>query len=889
LNKRLRIFLSSPGDVRSAREIAALTIERLAQDYGRFFVVEPYLWEYEAMLASGHFQDSIEPPSAFDIVVLILWSRLGTPLPERTALREYRGIDGRTPVTGTEWEYEEALKATQEVGTPDLLVYRSREDARVKSWDIESRQRDIDQLAALDRFWARHFANQGTFLGAYTEFASNTEFAAAFENHLRGLIAKRITSLAQGGMDAGANVWMQAPFRGLESYDFEHAPIFFGQDEALTKAMVQLAASAERGVAFLLVMGASGSGKSSLVKAGILPKLFVLRRIPGAAFVRRVVFRPSDAQDGEDLFDALARRLVTQVSPQEGVSELLGSGQTLSSLAAHLRNASEAPAYPVATALGRIADEARQNGVMLRHETARLVLVVDQLEELFTIETFAPEQRRRFVSLLANLARSGHVWVVATMRSDFWHRASEVPELVQQAEGGGRLDLVPPSIAQIGQMIRRPAEAAGISFEIPEKTEGDDGCKAGVPLNEAILEEIGRDPGTLPLLSYLLDQLYRSDVLEGSGSTLTYKTYKRLGGLKGAIAARAEAILTSQAPEVRLALRRLLFSLVQISVIESGTQQITARRAPLSGFPKGSPARRLLEAFLDPSARLIIAEAGAQEEPTTRVAHEALLTEWGLARELLCEIAGELKTRRMVEERFTRWNEVSGAARGARKLLATLPLSSGAGLLVASDLEDAKRLLRNHRENLPDALVDYVDRSHATARRKRRLAIGAFITLVVVLSVLTLSAIVEAISARHYSQLMENALRTDHGLVIRAEASGDAFMTGKMTDSRDVAIAIYRIRLELSEQLAKFDPNNLDWKHDIAGGNARIGFVLEQQSHVRDALPYFQASLAISQQLVAAEPADPAWQRDLNAAKKLLIDAGKQLAAEREKPTASRP
>ena len=85
------------------------------------------------MVASGHFQDSIEPPSAFDIVVLIVWSRLGTPLPERTKVREYRGMDGRAPVTGTEWEYEEALKAAQEVGTPDLLVYRSREDARVRT------------------------------------------------------------------------------------------------------------------------------------------------------------------------------------------------------------------------------------------------------------------------------------------------------------------------------------------------------------------------------------------------------------------------------------------------------------------------------------------------------------------------------------------------------------------------------------------------------------------------------------------------------------------------------------------------------------------------------------------------------------------------------------
>jgi hypothetical protein len=68
LTRRFRIFVSSPGDVKAAREIAALTIERLAQDYARFLDIEPYLWEFETMVASGQFQDSIEPPSAFEVV-----------------------------------------------------------------------------------------------------------------------------------------------------------------------------------------------------------------------------------------------------------------------------------------------------------------------------------------------------------------------------------------------------------------------------------------------------------------------------------------------------------------------------------------------------------------------------------------------------------------------------------------------------------------------------------------------------------------------------------------------------------------------------------------------------------------------------------------------------
>jgi hypothetical protein len=108
MTQHLRIFVSSPGDVPDERLRADVIADKLSQEYSRFFTIESYRWEHEAMLASKHFQDAIEPPSAFDIVVLILWSRLGTPLPEQTAERDYRGIDGRTPVTGTEWEFEEA-------------------------------------------------------------------------------------------------------------------------------------------------------------------------------------------------------------------------------------------------------------------------------------------------------------------------------------------------------------------------------------------------------------------------------------------------------------------------------------------------------------------------------------------------------------------------------------------------------------------------------------------------------------------------------------------------------------------------------------------------------------------------------------------------------------
>jgi hypothetical protein len=192
--QRLRVFVSSPGDVPAERLRAALVIDKLTQDYSRFVVLESYCWEHEPMLASGHFQDAIESPSAHDIVLLIVWSRLGTPLPEKTAMREYRGIDGRVPVTGTEWEYEDALQAARERGAPDILAFRNISDPAVPL-DPQARARSLAQLEALDAFWQRHFADRGVFLAAYEQYQTLEEFAQRLEQALRKLIERRIAAL----------------------------------------------------------------------------------------------------------------------------------------------------------------------------------------------------------------------------------------------------------------------------------------------------------------------------------------------------------------------------------------------------------------------------------------------------------------------------------------------------------------------------------------------------------------------------------------------------------------------------------------------------------------------------------------------------------------------
>ena len=815
MKQRFRIFVSSPGDVQRAREFAALTVEKLAQEYARYLLIEPYLWEFEAMLASGHFQDSIEPPSAFDVVVLIVWSRLGTAMPERTRVREYRGMDGRTPVTGTEWEFEEALQAAEQRGAPDLLVYRNGSAAPFDTRDPDLFDRQSQQLKALNAFWQRHFVNQGMFTGAYTLFQSDAEFAVALEMHLRKLIERRIETLRKAPGREATKSWTLPPFRGLESYEFEHAPIFFGQDEALAKGMLQLTSNAERGVPFLLVLGASGSGKSSLVKAGIAPKLFLPRRIAGVAFLRRVVFRPSDAGEGEDIFHALARRLTIQTSPQQGLPELLAHGQSLADLAAHLRTAPSAPGYPIGMALGQAMTQARRSGHMLEYESAKLLLVIDQLEELFTIDRISAEQRAHFVELLAGLVRSGAVWVIAAMRKDFWHRADETPELIRLSEGSGRLDLLPPGPAQLSQMIRRPAESADIAFETHATT--------NVPLNDVIADEVGREAGALPLLSYVLDQLYRADVIEGQGHSLTYATYESLGRLQGAIAKKADAVLEECAPEDRLALGSVLFALVAKGTEEAGVERNVARRVPLATFPPGTARRRLIDAFLDPSARLLVTDASQGANASVRIAHEALISSWPKAKEYVQNNAEALRIRRRLEERYARWRafqeQNESRSPGGGKLIGRLLPESG--LLADIDLGDGRRLLRDYRLDTEPGLTAYIERSVTHERRRRMRLVHGLAAFAAILTVLALiaraqrnEALVETTIATRTSDFLEDMFQDadpdkSHGDEITAKQMldiGASTIQSELADEPRVSAALQTVIGEAYTGLGLYPP-----------------------------------------------------------------------------------
>jgi eukaryotic-like serine/threonine-protein kinase len=130
--KTLRIFISSPGDVRLERVRAFEVIGRLQTKFRAFLKLEPILWEHDAQRGWATFQANILPPSKTDIVLCILWARIGMRLPE-----DYKRADGSVP-TGTEWEFEDAYAGYKLNGTPDLYVYRKTANPTIEVTSEES-------------------------------------------------------------------------------------------------------------------------------------------------------------------------------------------------------------------------------------------------------------------------------------------------------------------------------------------------------------------------------------------------------------------------------------------------------------------------------------------------------------------------------------------------------------------------------------------------------------------------------------------------------------------------------------------------------------------------------------------------------------------------------
>ena len=763
--KKLQIFISSPGDVFEERAIAQRVIERMQSEYAGRAVLQPVLWEHEPLLASSTFQEQIVKPSETDVVVSILWSRLGTRLPKGFT----RG-DGSRYDSGTEYEFEDALEAYRRNGKPELLVYRKTAPPSVRLDDEKELLERLQQKKKLDEFVQRwfHDTTEGTLKAAFHAFDSPSDFENLLEAHLHKLIDRKLPDTLAAS-DAVPAVWKKgSPFRGLHAFEFEHAPVFFGRTKAVSDILQALRDQAAEGRPFVLILGMSGGGKSSVVRAGVLPMLTQPGVIEGVALWRRAIFRPGDTPG--DLFTGLASAILRE----HGLPSLDAGTEGPVQLAQVLRESPQSAVMLIKSALDQAAAQQSKDGKKVE---SRLALVIDQMEEMFTQDGVTAKDRKAFANTLDALAGCGRVWIIGTLRSDFYPRLVDLPVIGELKEGDGQYDLMPPVASEIGQMIRLPTRAAGLRFEEdPASSER---------LDDMLRDAAAERPEILPLLQFTLEELYQRRTPTGM---LTISAYRELGGVEGSLAQRAETVFQELAPEVQAALPKVLNALVSIE--QDGHETIGRKRAPWKDVIHPE-VRRLLETFV--AARLFVTELGAGGDAVVTVAHEALLWHWPRVQEWVNQNRENLRIRGRIAVAAERWRQEERPS--------DLLLPRG------KPLGEAETLL-HHDIDLSETESAFIGASIARSRRNQRLR-GAVVMMLGLLAVLAGGAAFlageqrnRAVEAQSRAEVeAETARRTTEFMVDLFEVSDPSEARGNSITAREVLERGFaRIEAELSAQ-----------------------------------------------------------------------------------------
>ena len=408
-----------------------------------------------------------------------------------------------------------------------------------------------------------------------------------------------------------------APYRGLEVFDVEHAELFFGRDGDLQRLIEKL-----KSTRFLTVLGPSGSGKSSLVRAGLIP-LIRGGALPASETWPIAVFRP-----GAHPLTALAAQLL-HLHGDRGMQATI---EELGSNAATLELA-------VALALARSSD------------SQKVGFVVDQFEEVFTL-CRDEQERCAFVDNLlhAGSVPVGRTVVILTMRADFYARATAFPELAQQIAAHQFL-VTPMSAESVRQAIVEPARAAGLELE------------AG--LVETILEDVKGEPGALPLLEHALLELWK----RRRGSMLTLEAYRETGGVTGALSQHAGEVWCRFDEREQNIGRRIFLRLTQPG---EGAED-TRRRATASELVTTPEEEQTVEKILTLLSDERLLTTSRDEDSSERlveVSHEALIRGWPRLRGWVEEDRQGLLVHRRLTEAAHEWvaldREPGALYRGAR-------------------------------------------------------------------------------------------------------------------------------------------------------------------------------------------------------------------------------
>ncbi|WDJ98044.1 winged helix-turn-helix domain-containing protein [Xanthomonas campestris pv. incanae] len=665
----------------------------------------------------------------------------------------------------------------------------------------------------------------------------------------------------------GMGAWGHgSPYVGLRAFDPDHAEVFFGRSHAIAQVLAAVRAQLQSQRALVLLSGASGCGKTSLLRAGVVPLLAQPGGLDGLQAVA-VAYCSLAACRGGDVADTLTRALAEWAADGRAVfsaAQMATCTQWLTQPAALHAAIAEAM---------RHAAPARDTVQTHRH----LLLVIDHAEALVATPGITAQDRAACTALLQALCASTHVAVLMVTRSDFYPRLIEaVPELVELKRGDGHVDLLPPRDGEIGQIIRVPAAMAGLRFE-----EDHDSASR---LDDVLRDATARQPDALPLLQHLLQALHERRSDDG---LLTFAAYRTLGGLEGALAHHAEQTFRTLPTPAQAALGEVL---TQVSVIHPDSAAVTARRAVWSALPDASGARALVDAFVQ--ARLFVSELVAGE-PGFAVAHEALLRQWPRASEWIHENRRLLQARKRLQLAAQRW-----ASEGRRD---DHLLNSGRPL---SEAREAARRMPQDLDALDLAFLHACERAH---RQRRGLYAAAAALLVVLASASLLLGwqarqaqqvaeqrrdeaqqlvgymlgdlaeqlrtvgnlkLLDSVGTRalRYLEELPNASMQAGDLINHARAlrtTGEVLMNqGKL----DQAHAAFTRAAATAAQARTLAPDVLEAHAETGQAAYWLGAMAYRNKQFPLARRHWAQYLAASDWLVRAEPDDPRWQLELSYA-----------------------
>lgn len=617
--KLFRFFVSSPSDVAEERHIVESILSELRDRYGTWVTIEPFLWEKQPLMANvGDFQSQIAPVEEMHLVIAILWTRIGFELSDG----KIDGLDpkfcpptwnARNP-TGTEVEIARTLQAfanSSEIDIsnryPDLLVYKKvGNEPKVSLQEAEYAAKQYSETNTFFHWLTKDNTN-GSFTAAFHQFETPVQFENLLKEHLSRWIEQRLGLLHEEGKIH--LTWPHgSPFRALQPFDVEHSPIFFGRQRETFDILERLSEleKDENKPTFLMVLGKSGSGKSSLIRAGVISKILARR---GENWKYSILFPGIEGNPINSLIHALCEKDVLSNLP---------SPQTLI-------NISQNDSIPLCSLVTEL----------LEKENLRLFLLIDQFEELFN-NTIDVSVKDLFAAILISLAKSKRVWIVSTMRSDFYHMLEMLPNLLSSIEGDGIYHLQIPNYSAIDLIVKNPAQAAGLRYEE----------KNGITLDQTIIEDAMGLGDCLPLLEFTLHRLYEIGHDDG---ILSYEEYDSIGKIGGAINKHAIEVIASMDIDARNSLPDIFDELIGLDSDGNPIRLYPHVRI----FGKETPASRMVEMLV--KERLLVASFDQNKEATISLAHDLLLYHWNLIQEHIRQNIEMMKQRHWLRESAKRW------------------------------------------------------------------------------------------------------------------------------------------------------------------------------------------------------------------------------------------